>query len=245
VISPESFDNEDTTLKRLSAVSIYAIAMGYLESAVVIYLRQTAFGNSIQVFPMRFLEPRLGGIELAREAATIIMLLTVGYLAGKNRFQQLMFFIYSFAIWDIFYYMFLKLLTGWPGSFGDFDVLFLIPIIWISPVICPILISLLLTSASAILILFAGKSKDLKIPPSGAAAFLIGAATVFYSFTERIFLILFRQGPKGIGNYTPTSFDWLSFSIGFLLLCFSAIKTVVDCYHKMTSYHITERKAMR
>ena len=148
-----------TTLRRFAAVTIYAIAMGYLESAAVIYLRQTAFGNSVQVFPVRFLDPQLGGIEFVREAATIIMLLMVGYLPGRSRLQQSMFFVYSFAVWDILYYLFLKIFTGWPRSFGEFDVLFLIPVIWISPVICPILISLLL-AVSATILIFLSESTD-------------------------------------------------------------------------------------
>ncbi len=103
------------TAGKFAAVSIFSIAMGYLESAVVIYLRENVFGNSMQVFPIRFIEPQLGGIEFVREAATIIMLLSVGYLAGRNRFQHSLFFVYAFAVWDIFYYIFLKLFTGWPG----------------------------------------------------------------------------------------------------------------------------------
>lgn len=221
--------------------------MGYLESAVVIYLRQTAFGNSVQVFPVRFLEPQLAGIEFVREAATIIMLLAVGYLAGRNRFQQFTFFVYSFALWDIFYYLFLKIFTGWPGSLGDFDVLFLIPVIWISPVICPILISLLLTITSTILIFLSAESDYLKIAMSAPLVFLLGSAIDFYSFTEQIFRILSYQGPKGLENFSPTSFDWPLFLIGYIFICISAIKTVMDCYHGMTSKLAAEqeRKVMQ
>ena len=237
----ESKGNE-TAVRKFIAVTIYAIAMGYLESAVVIYLRQTAFGSSpngslqdFQVFPIRFLEPKLGAVEFVREAATIIMLLAVGYLAGKNRFRQIMFFVYSFAVWDIFYYMFLRLFTGWPSSLGDFDVLFLIPVIWVSPVVCPILISLLLTFASAILIFLSTKSENVRINTINLCFFLLGSGIEFYSFTGQIFRILFQQGPKGLETFSPTSFNWPLFFVGYLLLCISAIKTIRDFYHKMTS----------
>lgn len=227
---------------KFATVTIYAIAMGYLESAVVIYLRQTAFGNPVQVFPIRLLAPQLGAVEFVREAATIIMLLAIGYLAGKNRFQRSMFFIYSFAIWDIFYYLFLKLFTGWPASFADFDVLFLIPLIWVSPVICPILISLLLTMTSTILIFLSTKCEDLRVNAVNLGLLLLGSTILFYSFTEQILRVLYYQGPKGLEHFTPVAFDWSMFSIGFLILCITAMKTVKDCCHKMRSGNIAERK---
>ena len=221
------------TAKRFVAVTIYAIAMGYLESAVVIYLRQSAFGNSTQLFPFKFLEPQLGGVELIRESATIIMLLSVGYLAGKNRFQQWMFFVFTFAVWDIFYYVFLRLFTGWPATLGDFDVLFLFPVIWVSPVICPILISLLLSSASALLIFLSGKTDKLSISRLNLTILLLGGATIFYSFTEQVLHILFQRGPRGIENYSPLPFDWRLFSAGFLALCLAATFTIKDCLRKI------------
>ncbi|HUI30406.1 MAG TPA: hypothetical protein VLX91_09320 [Candidatus Acidoferrales bacterium] len=221
-----------STLKKLAAVTIYAVAMGYLESAVVIYLRECAFGNSVQVFPIQFLEPQISGIEFVREASTIVMLLAVGYLAGRNRFQQCMFFVYAFAIWDIFYYIFLKLFTGWPGTIMDYDVLFLIPVAWISPVICPVLISLLLTLTSAVLIFFGAKSENLTIAGVNLVIFLLGAAAEIYSFTEQIFRILLKHGTRGLENFRPASFDWPIFLIGFLLLCVSATFTIRDCYRR-------------
>jgi hypothetical protein len=228
--------------RKFAAVTSYAIAMGYLESAVVIYLRQTAFGNPVQVFPIRFLAPQLGVVEFVREAATIIMLLVIGYLAGKNRFQRSMFFIYSFAIWDIFYYLFLRMFTGWPASFADFDVLFLIPVIWVSPVICPILISLLLTMTSTILILLSTKREDLRVNPVNLELLLLGSAILFYSFTEQILRVLCYHGPKGLEHFTPVVFDWSLFSIGFLILCITAMKTVKECFHKVRSDDAAERK---
>jgi len=228
-----SFSRNKSIIKRYSAVSIYAVAMGYLESAVVIYLRETAFGNSTQVFPLAFLEPRLGQIEFIREAATIVMLLIIGYLAGRNIFQKWMFFVFSFAVWDIFYYLFLAIFTGWPNSFGDFDVLFLIPVVWISPVAAPMLISLLLTLTSTILIFISENSNGIVISLTNFGIFVLGAAVDFYSFTEQSFRILISQGIKGMEGLTPVSFDWLSFIIGFLIMCLSATMIVGDCYRKM------------
>lgn len=227
-------------MKRIAAVSIYAAAMGYLESAVVIYLRELAFGNSVQVFPLRYFEPQLGLLEIGREVATIVMLLSVSYLAGRSRLQKWMFFVYSFAIWDIFYYIFLRIFTGWPSSLYNFDVLFLIPVIWIGPVLSPVLISLLLAVSSLTIILLREKSENIRIGLVDFGAFSLGSLIVFYSFTEQIFYILLSVGPKGMENFTPKSFDWLSFSIGYLIMCASAVKTIKDSYHKMKSEKVIQ-----
>jgi len=216
---------------RFAAVLIYAIAMGYLESAVVIYLRETAFGNTVQFFPLAFMEPRLGQIEFIREAATIVMLLTIGFLAGKNIFQRCMFFVFSFAVWDIFYYLFLLIFTGWPSSLSDFDVLFLIPVIWISPVAAPVLISVLLATTSTILIFMSEATAfKCRLSSIGIRIFIIGAAIDFYSFTEQSFRILFTRGIKGLEGFTPVSFDWLLFWIGFLLMSAATAMIIMECH---------------
>ncbi len=235
-------DRHSPTITRVSAITIYAIAMGYLESAVVVYLRQSVFGNSAQVFPVQFLQPQLARVEFAREAATIIMLSAIGILAGKNRLQRLMFFIFAFSIWDIFYYVFLKLITGWPASFTDFDVLFLIPVMWIGPVLCPILISTLLTFSSLFLVFSTENSVGPRIGAGNILLFLLGSLIVFYSFTENIFRILVENGPKGLESYTPESFKWLIFSIGFLAMSISAVKTIADRRHKRTSQDGTDQQ---
>jgi hypothetical protein len=221
------------TPRRFLAVLTYSIAMGYLESAVVIYLRETAFGNLSQVFPFRLMQTQIGYVEIIREAATIVMLLTIGYLAGKTTFQKSMYFIFAFSIWDIFYYFFLAIFTGWPRSLGDFDVLFLIPVVWIGPVVAPVLISILLTLTSTVLIFVSERSDHLKLRATNIVIFLAGALMAFYSFTEQIFHILLSKGARGLIGYTPTSFDWITFSIGFSIMSASSIKTVTECYRKL------------
>lgn len=227
-------------MKRIAAISIYSAAMGYVESAVVIYIRKMASGNPAQVFPLKYMEPNLGLLEIGREAATIVMLLAVGYLAGRNRLQKWMFFLYSFAIWDIFYYVILRIAIGWPSSIFDFDVLFLIPVIWISPVLSPILISFLIVVGSLTLISISERSDDVRIGILNLLIFLLGSVAVFYSFTEQVFHILLSVGPKGIEHFTPTSFDWLLFTVGYFIMCLSAVKTIKDCYHKMKSGRVIQ-----
>jgi hypothetical protein len=117
--------------------------MAHLEGVVVVYLRK-ALGmldsesnkESIEKFPKRYLN-----IEMTREAATIIMLSIVAYLTGGSWIEKGIFFLWTFAFWDLFYYLSLYILIKWPPKLTTIDVLFLIPKPWIAPVWFPISIS--------------------------------------------------------------------------------------------------------
>lgn len=126
--------------KTLIVVSLFAIAMGLLESAVVIYLRDILYPGGFE-FPLNPMRPDLVWTEILRELATLVMLLGVGILAGRNLAERFAWFLYSFAVWDIFYYAFLRVLIGWPESLMTWDVLFLLPVTWTGPVITPLIVS--------------------------------------------------------------------------------------------------------
>lgn len=87
---------------------------------------------------------RLLNIERIREFATLIMLACVAGLAVKKARQRLVFFFFAFGVWDLFYYIFLKIEIGWPRSWLDGDVFFLLPVAWVGPVFVPVLLSLVL-----------------------------------------------------------------------------------------------------
>ncbi len=129
--------------KQYVYIGLFAIAMGLLEAAVVVYLRALSFPEGFG-FPLKAIGHNLAGVELWREVATIVMLATIGWAAGHNKNTRFGWFIYSFAIWDIFYYVFLKLFLNWPESLATWDVLFLLPVIWVGPVWSPVLIACLM-----------------------------------------------------------------------------------------------------
>jgi hypothetical protein len=125
-------------------VVIFATAMAWVESAVVYYLRSLI--HRIEPYQSNPL-PVAGGFgfaEAVREIATMVMLLTVGILAGRNWKSRLGYSAIAFGVWDIFYYVFLKVMCGWPHSLLDWDILFLLPLPWWGPVLAPVSIALLM-----------------------------------------------------------------------------------------------------
>jgi hypothetical protein len=115
---------------RWSVVVVFAVAMAWVEAAVVLYLRTLANRlDPYQPIPAA-IGHRPGQAELVREAATLVMLAAVGWLAGRTWRSRVGYACAAFGVWDIGYYVFLVPLTGWPHSLLDWDILFLIPLPW-------------------------------------------------------------------------------------------------------------------
>lgn len=130
-------------ISKIVFLSLFAVAMGYFEAAVVIYLRDLLYPDGFS-FPLRDMPVRIIVIELFRELSTMVMLVAIAALSGKRFWERFGVFIFIFGVWDIFYYIWLKATINWPSSFLEWDILFLIPAPWIAPVIAPISISILM-----------------------------------------------------------------------------------------------------
>jgi len=133
----------DHNLVKLGLLAIFGIAMAHLEGVVVVYLRKVlgmpdseSNRESVGKFPRKYLR-----IEMTREAATIVMLVVIAWLTGGSWVEKGIFFLWTFAFWDLFYYGSLYILIKWPPTFRTIDVLFLIPVPWIAPVWFPIGVS--------------------------------------------------------------------------------------------------------
>src|SRR2546425_2076814 len=104
---------------RWLVVALYAVAMAWVEAAVVYYLRSLIDRiEPYQPYPL----PIAGGVgeaELIREIATLIMLFTVGWLAGATRRPRLGYFAVALRGWGIFFYRFLPGLPGVPKALAD------------------------------------------------------------------------------------------------------------------------------
>lgn len=128
-------------LPRLATLTAFAIAMGHLEAVVVVYIRhimgivpapEQLDANVYAQVPQWIIVS-----EQWREAATIVMLVTLAVLVGRSRREKLAVFLFAFGVWDIWYYVALKYLLNWPASLGTLDLLFLIPNAWFAPVWVP------------------------------------------------------------------------------------------------------------
>lgn len=174
------------TFKRFCIVVIFGIAFGYIEAAVVAYLRAIFYPCGF-VFPLTdfgasALWKRYLLIEIGREAATVVTIFTGSYLFGRNRQQRAAFFLTIFAIWDIFYYIWLKVLLNWPGSIMDWDILFLIPVAWASPVLAPILVSLTMLVFAITILYRSSVGKAIRVTTTDRLGFFVGAVIVAVSF---------------------------------------------------------------
>lgn len=164
-------------------VFLFGVFFGLLEAIIVIYLHQlfgtahtflsrqlTSDDITLTLGFISFLKPeasfiitqnqRILSLEQWRELSTIVMLITLALVAGKTIKEKFAYFLLVFGVWDIFYYLFLRILIGWPTGLFDPDVLFLIPVAWVSPIITPITVSLIMILLAVFLLL----QRQKKIP---------------------------------------------------------------------------------
>ncbi len=215
--------------KIFSMVLIFSIAMGFMEAAVVIYLRDIYYPHGFG-FPLVPISKIHSGVELMREAATIIMLISIGWLAGNTPARRFGFFLLAFATWDLIYYLALKLVLDWPSTFMEWDVLFLIPIPWFGPVLAPCIISTLMIFLS-IVMLRSPDSPSLKILTtrswflliSGSLIILTSFVSEYIRYVANIIDTTRVQAEETLplqelSKFIPEQFNWLLFGAGCLVI---------------------------
>ncbi len=184
----------------------WAIAFGYIEASIVVYLRKIYYPAGFS-FPVVLLEADIAAVEMIREIATLVFIWAVAELSYRSFQCKFAAFMILFGIWDIFYYVFLKATLNWPASLAEWDILFLVPLPWVGPVWAPIVVSVgLIWAGIAILIRNEqGKPMDL----SRGFMFLEVAAGMIIVIS---FLI---PGQAVIRHTVPQHFPWYLFVIGF------------------------------
>ncbi len=187
--------NKNNFIPKLLWLTLFAIAMAYVESAVVVYLR-TIFHPEGVIIPLKLIKDYKITVEVFREAATIIMLLTVAHIAGRNIQERFASLMLTFGVWDIFYYVWLKVLIDWPASIFDWDILFLIPLPWIGPVIAPVSISVLMIIFGILIARSSEKGTAFRPAPVSFILALSGVIIVLYSFMCDTGAMLHSQMPK-------------------------------------------------
>lgn len=220
------------TKNNLIWITILTIAMGMVESSVVVYLRELYYPEGFK-FPLRSTSNIVAITELLRELATMIMLLAIGVLAGKSKHERFAWFIYSFAIWDISYYLFLHLIINWPTSLCDWDVLFLLPVMWVAPVWAPLLLSALTILLALCILYFSSQNQSASLKMGEWILLIAGALIVIIAFCKDYYLFVTSHHPN-IPNaqlffskdaityatqYVPVSFDVKLFLFGCFVIC--------------------------
>lgn len=200
-----------TERNRLLVVTAFALAMAWVESAVVFYLRTMI--DRIEPYQPNPL-PIVGGLvgaELVREAATIVM------LAGWNFRARFGYFLIAFGLWDLGYYAFLKVLTGWPHSPLDWDILFLLPLPWWGPVLAPSLIAALMIGVGTLITQTETCSRQCWPTPRAWLTAIVGAGLALFSFMQDALQVADR-GEAALRTLLPVAFNWPLFALGLALM---------------------------
>ena len=194
--------------RALLTLSAFAVAFAFVESAVVAYLRFLYYPDGF-TFPLAPMPPDRYAIEVAREAATLVMLWTVAALAGRDRWERFLFFSIAFGVWDIFYYVWLWVMLGWPASPLDLDVLFLIPVPWFGPVLAPVAVSAGLIGGSLVLLGLWHRGARLSFHWYSWTAAILGGAIVLWTFV--------RDWRAAIEYRWPAPYPWAAFCAGIAM----------------------------
>jgi len=211
---------------RWAIVIAFAIAMAWLEAASVLYIR--ALVDRIEPYQANPLPLNttqygaLGNVELAREAATLVMIAALGLLAGRTWRARAGYAALAFGVWDIFYYLFLRLISGWPRTLLDWDILFLLPLPWWGPVLAPVSIALVMIVWGTL----ATQSGDGATDPRWSRAL----ACVGIVLALGVFMIdAWRALPEGrdaVLQVLPNDFNWPLFWVALLLMASPALRQV-------------------
>lgn len=218
-----------TEWSRWWIVVVFATAMAWVESAVVFYLR-THMDRIVPYQPDPL--PVIGGIaavELPREFATLVMLFAVGVLAGKTWRARWGYALIAFGVWDIFYYVFLRVMCGWPHSLLDWDVLFLIPLVWWGPVLAPVLISVLMILWGT---LVSRVEKSQPVTSTGWGVWLlnmVGGILALYVFMGDSLRVA-GSGLESIRTMLPVHFNWPLFLVALALMAAPLVQELKQCW---------------
>jgi len=219
------FESPKETFKRFIVIVIFAAAFGYIESAVVVYLREIFYPAGF-TFPLPNLlafdpaQKYLLLTEISREAATIAIILTAAFLFGRNRRRRFAYFMVIFAVWDIFYYVWLKVILDWPASIMDWDILFLIPVTWASAVLYPIIMSVIMLVFAAVVLYRDAIGKPIRVSPLDWLVFSLAAVVIVVSFCT--------PGPYIAAADYKSHFYWPLFALGAI----SAVAVFLKCLLK-------------
>lgn len=206
-------------------VSVFSIAMAYLEAAVVVYLRRV-YGITDLILQIPPFDAQIAAIEIGRELATLVMLLSIGWIAGKTFQSRVGFTFITFGLWDISYYIWLRVFIGWPQSVLEPDLLFLIPLPWWGPVLSPVLIALLMVAGGIIAVIKTEKNTALHLDSCFWICLITGVLILLYTFMADALSAL-PADASTLSSLKPTQFNWPVYFLGFGLVVIALWRMMV------------------
>ncbi len=213
---------------RGAIVIAFAIAMAWVEAASVFYIR--ALVDRIEPYqadplPQETMSGALGYVELWREAATLVMIATLGMLAGRTWRRRVGYAALAFGVWDIFYYVFLRLISGWPRTLLDWDILFLLPLPWWGPVLAPVSIALVMILWGTLATQSGDGATDARWTFFTGALACVGIVLALVVFMIDAGQAL-PDGRHAVLQVLPARFNWPLFWVALLLMASPALHQV-------------------
>jgi hypothetical protein len=198
---------ERSTPGLLVWLAVFALAFGYVEGAVAHYLRAHLYPGGFDDTISLVVDAHTLAVEVGRELCTLLVMIAVGALTAGPFIRRLASFVYVFGIWDLSYYAALWLFEGWPSSLHDWDLLFLVPVPWFSPVAVPMVISAIGVAGAVSVHVLLDRRGELVVPWHGLS--LINAALVAWEIS-----FVAHEGPC---TEFPTHYRWWLFVLGVAL----------------------------
>jgi len=216
---------ERTWYALLPWMTVFAIAMAFLESAVVVDLRALYYPQGFR-FPLVPIDRTIAITELFRELATMIMLLAPAAMVTRNALDRFAWFVFCFGVWDLFYYVFLKAVLGWPDTLLEWDILFLVPVPWVGPVLAPCIVAVGMVLFG--MLVLEARRRDPKARILMGERVLLGSAVVvmLYTFVEEPMAHALRERAQALSvpatgdaldqlrDHVPSRFAWTVFLVG-------------------------------
>jgi hypothetical protein len=191
--------------RRLFWLVCWGIAFAYIEASIVVYLRKLYYPAGFS-FPVVLIEPDTAAVELVREVVTLGFMWAVAELTYRSFQCRLAVFMFLFGVWDIFYYVFLKVILNWPASLAEWDILFLVPLPWVGPVWAPVAVSTGMIWAGVVILARNEQERPLDLNRRFMLLEVAAGFTIIVSF-----LI---PGRAVIDQTIPEHFPWYLFLIG-------------------------------
>lgn len=205
--------------KTLFIYLICFLSLAYIESAIVVYLRELYYPDGFH-FPIKIIPNHIAFIEIGREAFTIIILWFSAMLVAEKFKERFALFIYNFGLWDIFYYFWLKVLINWPSEWLEWDVLFLIPLPWIAPWSAPVLVSILFIFSAILVLKYPERFYDKIFNRFEWILEITAAALILWSFLW--------QSLDVLNGRVPDYYPWWLFFLGLILGIGVFIRRFID-----------------